>query len=86
MKLKDVALQLCTCTWIETMTGIGIMLYLLYLQSYSLAMLTIAMFAPLIGFHFVIDKLPKDGRKSEWGPTVPSGHLVKIRSLVKQQQ
>ncbi len=83
MKLKDVALQLCTCTWIEIMTGAGTTLYLLYLQSYNLATLTIAMFAPLIGFHFAIDKLSKDGRKSDWGPTVPSGRLVKIRSLAK---
>ena len=83
MNLKNVALQLCTCTWIEIMTGAGIALYLLYLQSYNLAMLTIAVFAPLIGFHFAIDKLSKDNIESNWSPTVPSGRLIKIRPLKK---
>jgi hypothetical protein len=57
MNLKQVATQLCTCTWIEIMTGAGITLYLLYLQSYHLAALTVLVFAPLIGFHFTIDRL-----------------------------
>jgi hypothetical protein len=57
MNLKHVATQLCTCTWIEIMTGAGITLYLLYLQSYHLAALTVVVFAPLIGFHFTIDRL-----------------------------
>ena len=57
--LKHVALQLCTCTWIEIMTGAGISLYLLYLHSYMLAALTLAVFAPLIGFHFVMARLSK---------------------------
>jgi len=48
---------MCTCTWIEIMTGAGIALYLLYLQSYHLAALTLVVFAPLIGFHFAIDRL-----------------------------
>jgi hypothetical protein len=59
------------------MTGAGITLYLLYLQSYHLAALTAVVFAPLIGFHFTIDRLSSDklGR---------SGGLVKIkRQLVK---
>jgi hypothetical protein len=57
--LKYIALQLCTCTWIEIMTGAGITLYLTYLQSYMLAVLTLAVFAPLIGFHFVMTRLSK---------------------------
>jgi len=57
MNLKQVAIQLCTCTWIEIMTGAGITLYLLYLQSYQLAALTVLVFVPLIGFHFTIDRL-----------------------------
>ena len=74
MNLKHVALQLCTCTWIEIMTGAGITLYLLYLHNYYLAALTAAVFAPLIGFHFAIDRLSKD--KADWG----QGRLIKIRS------
>ena len=42
------------------MTGIGITLYLTYLQNYNLAALTVALFAPLIGFHFAIDKMSKN--------------------------
>ena len=57
--LKYIALQLCTCTWIEVMTGAGITLYLTYLQSYMLAALTLAVFAPLIGFHFVMTRLSR---------------------------
>jgi hypothetical protein len=57
--LKYIALQLCTCTWIEIMTGAGIALYLTYLHSYMLAALTLAVFAPLIGFHFVMARLSK---------------------------
>jgi hypothetical protein len=41
------------------MTCIGITLYLLYLQSFNLAILTLVVFAPLIGFHFAITKLSK---------------------------
>jgi hypothetical protein len=72
MDLKQVAIQLCTCTWIEVMTGAGITLYLLYLQSYHLAALTVVVFAPLIGFHFTIDRLSSNklGR---------SGGLVKTK-------
>jgi hypothetical protein len=57
--LKYIVLQLCTCTWIEIMTGAGITLYLTYLHSYILAVLTLAVFAPLIGFHFVMARLSK---------------------------
>ena len=73
MNLKHVAIQLCTCTWIEIMTGAGITLYLLYLQSYYLAALTVVVFAPLIGFHFAIDRLSSNKLER-------SGGLVKIKS------
>jgi hypothetical protein len=75
MNLKHVAMQLCTCTWIEIMTGAGITLYLLYLQSCHLAALTVVVFAPLIGFHFTIDRLSSN--KSE-----PSSRLVRIKKDV----
>jgi hypothetical protein len=78
MNLKHVAIQLCTCTWIEIMTGAGITLYLLYLQSYHLAALTVVVFAPLIGFHFAIDRLSNNKLEG-------SGSLVKIkRSSIKR--
>ena len=57
MNLKHIALQLCTCTWIEIMTGAGIVLYMLYLGNYTLAAITVAVFAPLIGFHFAVSKI-----------------------------
>lgn len=72
--LKQIAMQLCTCTWIEIMTGAGIVLYMLYLQNYTLAAVTIAAFGPLIAFHFAIDRLKP--AKSGWqGQT-----RIKIRS------
>jgi hypothetical protein len=77
MNLKQVALQLCTCTWIEIMTGAGITLYLLYLQNFYLASITAGVFAPLIGFHFAIDRLSKD--KADWG----QDRLIRIRSKGK---
>jgi hypothetical protein len=57
MNLKYIALELCTCTWIEIMTATGIILYLLYLDSYQLMLITLAVFAPLIGFHFAVSKM-----------------------------
>ena len=54
---KSIALQLCTCTWIEIMTGVGITLYLIYLGSYMLAAITASVFAPLIGFHFIMTRI-----------------------------
>jgi hypothetical protein len=55
LKLKEIGLQLCTCTWIEIMTGAGVTLYLvLAMHNYVLAALAAGLFAPLIGFHFVI--------------------------------
>ncbi|MDQ3836120.1 MAG: hypothetical protein M3270_04205 [Thermoproteota archaeon] len=39
------------------MTGAGIILYLSFLGSYALAAITMAVFAPLIGFHFAASKI-----------------------------
>jgi hypothetical protein len=63
LKLKQIGLQLCTCTWIEIMTGVGVTLYLvLAMHNYVLAALAAGLFAPLIGFHFVITLISrKDG-------------------------
>lgn len=56
--LKKIALELCTCTWIEILTGAGITLYLYFgLRDPGLAVLTIGLFAPLIAFHFAISTL-----------------------------
>ena len=56
--LKKIALELCTCTWIEILTGAGITLYLFFgLHDPRLAVLTIGLFAPLIAFHFAVSNL-----------------------------
>lgn len=60
MNVKEIALQLCTCTWLEIMTCIGITLYLVYNSEYYLALITIVVFSPLIGFHFAVTKTSKD--------------------------
>lgn len=74
--LKHIAMQLCTCTWIEIMTGAGITLYLLYLQSYTLAAVTVAAFGPLIGFHFAIGRItPGRNRKKN------ASRVIRIKSL-----
>jgi hypothetical protein len=52
------------------MTCIGIILYLLYLHSYNLAILTLIVFAPLIGFHFAITKLSKIEDLTKYGSTL----------------
>jgi hypothetical protein len=70
-------MQLCTCTWIEIMTGAGITLYLLYMQNYALAAVTVAAFGPLISFHFAIDRI-KPGKEDGWKK---ENRIVKIRSL-----
>jgi hypothetical protein len=59
-------MQLCTCTWIEIMTGAGITLYMLYLGNYTLAAITVAVFAPLIIFHFAMTRLPHSN--VDWQP------------------
>ena len=66
VNLKHIALQLCTCTWIEIMTGAGIIVYMLHLGNYTLAAITVAVFAPLIGFHFAVSKIQHSN--VEWNP------------------
>jgi len=60
MRAKEIALQLCTCTWLEIMTCIGVTLYLLYNSEYNLALITMVVFSPLIGFHFAISRTSND--------------------------
>jgi hypothetical protein len=63
-RLKEIALQLCTCTWIEIMTGIGITAYLAFgLHDIRLAILTAGVFAPLVGFHFAVSRLSPPQKK-----------------------
>ena len=73
--LKKIALELCTCTWIEILTGAGITLYVLFgLHDLRLAVLTIGLFAPLIAFHFAVSSLlPR--RKN----------ILRIKSMLKNQ-
>ena len=60
LKLKEIGLQLCTCTWIEIMTSVGITLYLVVaMHNYVLAALSAGLFAPLIGFHFITALISK---------------------------
>lgn len=73
MNIKHIALQLCTCTWIEIMTGAGIIVYMLYLGNYTLAAITVVVFAPLIGFHFAVNKIQHSN--VEWNPR----RTVKLR-------
>ena len=93
MNLKYIALQLCTCTWIEIMTGAGITLYLTYLQSYMLAVLTLAVFAPLIGFHFLMARLSESEdycnsttciRRSRSSNTIAGTEMPQINSKVRE--
>lgn len=74
VNLKYIALQLCTCTWIEVMTGAGITLYMVYLGNYALAAITVAVFAPLIGFHFAISKIQHSNVEWRSTRTVKSQH------------
>jgi len=60
MNVKEICLQLCTCTWLEIMTCIGVTSYLLYNSQYYLAKVSILIFSPLIGFHFAISNISKD--------------------------
>ena len=60
LKLKEIGLQLCTCTWIEIMTGAGVTLYLvLAMHNYVLAALAAGLFVPLIVFHFIVTLISK---------------------------
>lgn len=60
MRVKEIALQLCTCTWLEIMTCIGVTLYLVHNSEYDLALITMVVFSPLIGFHFALSKISND--------------------------
>ena len=63
--LKKIAFELCTCTWIEILTGAGIPLYLFFgLHHPVLAVLTIGLFAPLIAFHFAVSSPCQEGKIS----------------------
>jgi hypothetical protein len=82
LSLKHIAMQLCTCTWIEIMTGAGITLYLLlYMHDYTLAALTIAVFGPLIGFHFAIDRI----KPGKYNNRETRNRTIKIKSFSGQQ-
>lgn len=60
MRLKEIGLQLCTCTWIEITTGAGVVLYLILgMNDYILAGLAAGLFSPLIVFHFTITLISK---------------------------
>jgi hypothetical protein len=60
LKLKEIGLQLCTCTWIEIMTGAGVTLYVvLAMHNYVLAALAAGLFVPLIVFHFIVTLISK---------------------------
>ncbi|HEY7756869.1 MAG TPA: hypothetical protein VIA08_01415 [Nitrososphaeraceae archaeon] len=70
LDFKNIGLQLCTCTYIEIMTGIGISLYLLFMHDYTLSVLSAIVFAPLIIFHYVISRIPSD----RWEETCDTGN------------
>ncbi len=73
--LKKIALELCTCTWIEILTGAGITLYLFFgLHDPMLAVLTIGLFAPLIAFHFAVSSL-STRRKN----------IIRIKPMLKKE-
>lgn len=73
LRLKEIGLQLCTCTWIEIMTGAGVVLYLiLAMNDYILAGLVAGLFSPLIVFHFVITL------------TSRRGGLIRIEGMMKR--
>ena len=64
---KNIGLQLCTCTYIEIMTGLGISLYLLFIHNYILSALSAIMFAPLIVFHYAISRVPSERWENSCG-------------------
>ncbi len=53
-------LFLCTCTYIEIMAAVGVIGYLLFLDKLMLAIISAAVFSPLIMFHFIMDKSSKN--------------------------
>lgn len=73
--LRKIALELCTCTWIEILTGAGIALYLFFgLHDPILAVLTMGLFAPLIAFHFAVSSL--SARRK---------NIIRIKWMLKKQ-
>ena len=73
--LKKIDLELCTCTWIEILTGAGITLYLFFgLHDPRLAVLTIGLFAPLIAFHFAVNSLAQRQK-----------NIIRIKPMLKNQ-
>src|ERR671918_2465437 len=74
--LKKIALELCTCTWIEILTGAGITLYLFFgLNDPRLAALTIGLFAPLIAFHFAVSSL-----------SISRKNIIRIQPMLKKER
>lgn len=57
--MKEKLLLLCTCTYLEIMTAIGVTGYLLFQNKPLLATISTAVFLPLIVFHFVMDRTSK---------------------------
>jgi len=57
--IRERALLMCTCTWLEIYTAIGVTSYPIYLQNHQLALLSASLFALLMGFHFIIDLVSK---------------------------
>jgi hypothetical protein len=60
LDFKTIGLKLCTCTYIEIMTGLGISMYLLFIHNNTLSLLSAIIFAPLIVFHYIISRIPGD--------------------------
>lgn len=84
--LKRMAMQLCTCTWIEIMTGAGITLYLLLdMHDYALAAVTVVAFGPLIGFHFAIDRIKPGKGDRGWKKRENNDRIIKIRLISGRQ-
>lgn len=83
LKFKEIGLQLCTCTWIEIMTGIGVTLYIvLAMRDYVLAAQAAGLFAPLIGFHFIFTLISKgDGLVTIEGVRRTNEHLERERAV-----
>jgi hypothetical protein len=52
-------LCLCTCTYLELMTAVGVTAYLVYLDKMLLALIASIVFAKVIVFHFIIDYYDK---------------------------
>jgi hypothetical protein len=57
--MKEKLLLLCTCTYIEIMTAVGVTGYLLFLNKPFIAMISAIVFLPLLMFHFILDHSTK---------------------------